>query len=272
MADLRDMLRSPPMAGLSAWFGNRVRKLVLYSLCLLVGLVGGREAMAETINVLTYHSHPPFVLGKGKGLTFDLANFLSERSDGRYFFKVSVVSRPRLNKIIEKKSAAIVPWVNPAWFGDKDESKFDWARGVLMLDGNAVLSRKSGARFDYGGPVSIRGKIVGGQRGHLYVGIDEFIKKTGAAKRVDSDTHNANIYKLRNGLIDLMLIPESAALYTIKSKRLSSELYVSATPHSRFQRRFMVLNESPELMGFIEQFLVDLSNDREWQKIVSRYR
>lgn len=272
MARRHKMLSSYGMAGILARFRDGFRRLGLCSLLFLIGLMGTNKAMAETIKVYTYHSHPPFVLAKGKGLTYDLADFLSERSGGRFSFEVSVLSRPHLNKIIKKRSAAVVPWVNPAWFGDKEEVKYTWAQGVLMPDGNAVVSSQTGGGFNYDGPSSVEGKVIGGLRGHRYAGIDDFIKDTGLAKRVDADTHNANIKKLRDGLIDLMLIPESATFFKIKTENLSSELYVSAIPHSRYERRLMVLHESLELKEFIEQFLVDMSSDGDWQKIIARYR
>ena len=89
-------------------------------------------ASAETIQVLTYHNHPPFINAKGKGLTYDLEEVLNEQGQGKYTFEVLVLPRKRLNFEIKQEGSWIVIWVNPLWFGDKKETKFQWVNILKM--------------------------------------------------------------------------------------------------------------------------------------------
>ena len=226
---------------------------------------------AETIGVLTYHTHPPFITGQKQGLTYDLADFLTSKSSGRFVFKVTPMSRPRLNKAIEQSEAAIVPWVNPAWFKDKAETRYLWSRYPLMEDANGIVSRQD-ARIDYEGPASLSGLKFGGIRGHVYTGIDPFIAQSNTTRRVDSDNHLANFGKLKDGRIDVTLTPESGARYLIKEHGLEDILYISPKPHSSYQRRVMVLGGRTDLIDFVDGLLAESSEDNEWHMIVERYR
>jgi polar amino acid transport system substrate-binding protein len=226
---------------------------------------------AQKIKIYTYHTHEPFVSAKGKGLTYDLADFLTEYSEGRFMFSVSEVSRPRLNKLIEKERNAIVPWVNPMWFKDKDETKYIWSQNHLMQDGNAIVSLKEES-FEYNAPPSIEGKVLGGLKGHRYVGIDEFISETGKAKRVDADFHRDNFVKLQNGSVDIMLIPLSAANYEIKQQKLSDKVHISEKGHTSYKRKIMVLTKQHNLPDFIESALFEMEKNKEWEAIMAKYK
>ena len=226
---------------------------------------------AETVRIYTYHTHPPFIIGQNQGLTYDLADFLTSKSSGRFVFVVTPMSRPRLNKAIEKPEAAIVPWVNPAWFKDKAETRYLWSSHPLMKDANGIVSRRD-ARIDYEGPASLSGLTFGGIRGHVYTGIDPFIEQSNTTRRVDSDNHLENFGRLQDGRIDVTLTPESAARYLIKKHGLENILYISPRPHSRYQRRVMVPGGRTDLKAFVDGLLSESSEDNEWLEIIERYR
>ena len=82
----------------------------------LVGLSRAQAAEPQAVNLYTYHTHQPFITGNGEGMTYDLAAFLSQRSNGAYNFKVVPSSRPRINRLIESDRWGVIPWVNPKWF------------------------------------------------------------------------------------------------------------------------------------------------------------
>lgn len=234
-------------------------------------LAAGAAAAETSVGIFTYHTHPPFVTGKGQGLTYDLARYLSDKSDGRYAFKVSEMSRPRLNKSITKEQSAIVPWVSPVWFGDKEETKHTWTAGALMTDGNAVVTRSDTA-LDYNGPASIDGMVLGGLKGHRYSGLDDYIEQSASTRRVDADSHTANFRKLLNKQTDVMLIPKSGALFVIKQKQIEDQVYISPTPHSSYARRVMVLAGQGELKAYLDSILAGLDDDPAWKEIMSAYQ
>jgi ABC-type amino acid transport substrate-binding protein len=244
-------------------------------LLLLVALILSASnplaATPERVAVYTYHTHPPFITGEQEGLTFDLAKYLSEKSAGRFDFQAVSVSRPRLNERIEKPDAMIVPWVNPAWFKDVEETRYHWSERPLMEDANGIISH-SDRGLIYEDPSSLAGLLFGGIRGHIYTGIDDFIRNSETTRRVDADNHLANFKKLTKGRIDVTLTPESAARYLIKEHSFSEELYLSPKPHSRYSRRMMVPNGRSDIMAFINEVLAASRDDEAWSRMFERYQ
>lgn len=243
---------------------TRLFRLMLTGLAMTTALSGaGPVAAAETITLATYHTHPPFLIGAGEGLTHDLARELTERSAGAYRFEVEPMSRPRLNKQLEEGRRMVVPWVSPLWFGDAEEKRYGWVAESLMRDGNAIVSPVA-RPVDYTGPESLEGLRFGGQRGHRYVGIDDYILGSQTTRRIDADTHDDNLERLERGLIDVTLVPDSAVRYVIRSRGLGEVLYISPTPHTSYERRMLVSAPDPALLAYLEQALQELAADPGW--------
>ena len=266
----RDGCRPSIHKALGRGAGILGRSLAALHLVLMAFAPGGLAA-AEKVMVLTYHTHPPFIVGARQGLTHDLAAYLNEHSGGRYEFEVRSMSRPALNKSIEMPLVCIVPWVNPVWFKDQAETKYLWSTQVLMRDGNAVVSR-SDRRVVYEGPASLAGMTLGGLRGHLYEGIDAYIRDKKSLRRVDADRHLDNFQKLLKGRIDVTLTPESAALYLIKREGPGAKLFISPNPHSRYERRFFVTDQREDIRKYINEALSGAAAQEEWSAILERYR
>lgn len=231
----------------------------------------GLNIKTKEIPLYTYHTHPPFILQEEKGLSFDLAVYLTQKSAGRFRFMVKSMSRPRVNKMITEKKNGIVPWVNPAWFKDKAENKHLWTRGVLMEDGNAIISQQK-LKLVYNGPDSLDGMFFGGLKGHLYEGIDDYIKNTGRLKRVDAENHMDNFRKLINQRIHATLTPKSGAEYIIQREGLEKELFISPKLHSTFTRRIININRNQEVQTFLEEVIKGMPSDPVWKNIMNQYR
>lgn len=227
-------------------------------------------AAPEIVIIYTYHTHPPFITGENEGLTFDLAQYFSDKSDQRFDFRVVSVSRPRLNKLIETSEAMIVPWVNPAWFKDNEETRYLWSKNSLMEDANGIISHMDRSLV-YEEPSSIAGLVFGGIRGHRYTGIDDFISHSKTTRRVDTDNHLSNFLKLSKGRIDVTLTPESAARYLMKDSKIGDQLYLSPKPHSRYSRRVMVPNARIDILAFIDEVLDASQEDESWSQMFLRY-
>ena len=208
----------------------------------------------EIVPVLTYHSHPPFQTGAREGLTWELASYLTSAAGGRYRFEVQLLSRPAVNKALANGKVAVIPWVNPSWFSDRDEQRHVWARHILMNDGNAVISRRS-RPIDYTGPASMQGMVLGGLRGHKYTQVDDYIKATGQLRRVDANNLTDNIEKLREGRIDVTLMPLGAARYLLRHLGLEDTLYISPSLQQEFERRIIVSGRRTDIADFLDQAL-----------------
>ena len=225
----------------------------------------------QDIPVYTYHTHPPFIIETDRGLSYDLAAYLSGKSNGRFRFFVKPMSRPRVNKMIAESKKGIVPWVNPAWFKDKQEKKYMWSKGSLMEDGNALISHQK-RKIVYHGPQSLDGLIFGGVRAHVYAGIDDYIKKTIRFRRVDAENHLDNFRKLIKRRIDATITPRSGAEYLIKKEGFQDQLFISPKPHSLYKRRVIIINRLAEMRTFVDAVLKEMATDPQWLEIIQRYQ
>lgn len=87
----------------------RLRHFFRLSVVLVVAIGGFLAALTsanaeapERVELLTYHTHEPFITGDHSDLTYDLAAFLNARSGGAYRFDVVPTSRPRIDRILQQ--------------------------------------------------------------------------------------------------------------------------------------------------------------------------
>lgn len=219
------------------------------------------------VEVYTYHTHAPFIIDDEHGLTYDLAGYLTEKSNGVYDFTVLAMTRARIDKILEEKVEGIIPWVSPDWFSDKT---LLWTRGELMLDGNTVISSMD-LKLDYSGPESVKGLRFGGVRGHHYVDIDPLVE-AGEIRRFDNENHLNNFRMIEKGRIDFTIAPLAASQYLIKSNNMEETLYLSGELHSSYYRRIIVSGSDEELRRFLDTVLARIQSDPKWQLYVNRYK
>lgn len=225
-------------------------------------------AQPEQIKILSYHNHPPFVTGEQQGLTYQLAEQLNQRAAGQYLFLVKMVPRSRLNHYLKPWIAGdcpardcdqdwIVPWVNPKWgFIKGERDNYLWHE--LLKDANVIVSR-SDQDWHYLMPESLKGKVLGGMRGHRYVGIDELVSN-GEIKRIDGNRERDNLLKVLHRRVDATLLPESTMNYLLKNdpdiSERAPELAVSAQKHQSYTRYMMMPESRSDLSRLIS--LVEL--------------
>ena len=179
------------------------------------------------------------------------------------------MSRPRLNRLLEAGDRIAVPWVSPVWFGDADRTRYHWPDAVLMQDGNAIVSSMS-RPITYDGPQSLEGLVFGGQRGHRYTGIDDFIEQSPTTRRINGDSHDANLDKLERGLVDVTLVPDSAVRNVIRARNLAKVLFISPTPHSSYARHMLVSGGDRQLNEFVDRALAELVANPAWGERVGQ--
>lgn len=226
-------------------------------------------AFAETVSVYTYHNHPPFVSEGGKGLSYDFIEALNKKADGARSFKLEVVSRGQIDKLIASPDFnGAVAWVSPVWFKDKDRTVYLWSSPILE-DANVVLSNGA-QKLDYKDPASLKGKQFGGISGHKYAGIDELVA-SGDVKREDADKERTNLRKLEAGRIEATLLPRSTATFLLKEMGLTTKLYVAPTPHSTYSRQMLIAKGNPGLQKFVNAALAAMEKDSGWQATLGKY-
>jgi polar amino acid transport system substrate-binding protein len=224
---------------------------------------------AGPVTVYTYHNHPPFVLEAGKGLSYELAEYLTRKAKGASTFRIEVVSRAQLDTLLASPDFnGVVAWVAPEWFKDKDRSTYLWSSG-LMDDANVILSSAK-ARIEYKDPASLKGKQFGGIAGHKYGGIDELVA-AGAIKREDAEKERNNLRKLDAGRIDATLLPRSTANYLLSEMELGTKVYVAPTVQSSYTRHILVPKKSADLQRLLNEAIADMPKDGGWQSTLAKY-
>lgn len=241
---------------------------LLVAACAVLGAIA--SAAAADLTLHTYHSTPPFVTGDGKGLTYELAEYMTRKSNGALTVKVSVLPRGRVDRAVQAADfGGAVPWVFPAWFKDKDRTRYLWSE-ALFPDENIIVSSPA-KRIDYTGPDSLAGTRFAGVLGHAYAGIDDLVK-SGQIRRQDARNEESNLKKVAAGRADATLLPGSAADFLVPQLGIADRIHVSANPQSQYTRHLLLGKGSAELLRQVDAIVVEMKNDPAWQEILKKYR
>jgi len=218
---------------------------------------------------LTYHDAPPFIVDEKAelGLTYDLARWLTARSEGIYRFVVQSMPRKRLDAMLGKPRAVVVPWVNPKWFEKVWISNQYWTQPYLN-DSNVILSQ-TGEPFEYSGPRSVVGKIMVGLHGGRWVGLDGLVEQ-GKITRLDAQSYFQAIKMVLAGRADIAMVPNPVAKFYVTQGNLTGYLHFSMRPHSRYARHFLV-TENKDVYEFLEKQIPSLGHDPNWIAAVTKH-
>lgn len=235
---------------------------ILFTICFCLSRTVA--AQQEIITIYSYHNHPPFVTGINSGLTYDLAKQLNKQAAGRYFFKVSIVPRSRLNHYLKDwiqgtcpnskcKQNWLVPWVNPKWgFIQGSRDHYLWHK--QFSDANVIISRAHES-WNYLSPASLKGLVFAGMRGHHYVGIDDLVK-TGDIKRIDGNRERDNLFKLLHRRVDATLLPRSTMAYLLVNdpeiKVQAEQFKIGDEKHNAYVRHIMLPETRGDLFSLLK--------------------
>lgn len=238
---------------------------IVISFCTLV-----TQALSEeTIPIQTYHSTPPFVVEEQSrlGLTYDLADILSEKSAGRFRFVASNWPRKRLNKNLENTDVLVVPWVNPTWFGDAKQTRYLWTDGYRQ-DSNIVLSRIDDP-VDYHGPESLVGKSISVLLGARLAGIDDLIEQ-GKIRRETASSFESVLRMVLHSRVDATILPSPVAKYFIAKTKSQGRFYISDQSHRKYWRHFLVKGR-PDVHEYLQGLVPFLLHDPQWKAVEAKY-
>lgn len=246
---------------------KRFTRLTLATVA-LAGSIG--SAFAADLTLYTYHSTPPFVTGEGKGLTYELADYMTKKSQGALKVAVSVLPRARVDQAVQAADFnGAVPWVFPMWFKDKDKTTYLWSE-PLFKDANIIAS-PAAKKVEFSGPESLKGMSFGGVLGHKYAGIDDLVA-AGQIDRQDAPNEETNLKKLAAGRIDATLLPDTSASFLVTQLGIADKIHVSANPHSSYTRHIFVAKSNPELHKQVNAIVGEMKNDPAWQEVLKKYK
>ncbi|WP_051258897.1 substrate-binding periplasmic protein [Chitinibacter tainanensis] len=221
---------------------------------------------ASVVPIYTHYDYPPFLTAK-QGLSRDLADELTRRSQGRYQFVVQLTPRKRLDLLLAQPNwQGVVPWVNPQWFPTTQGGL--WSE-MLFLDADLVISRKP---LQYSGPASLTGLTLGGILGHHYVELSDALN-SGQLQRDDAPNQESNLRKLASGRVDVIFVPQSSwGDYQHTNPGLIEGLSVARQPRNHYPRQLLVSERQPALAQFVLTAVRELNADPAWQQKLAPYR
>ena len=239
---------------------------VLIMIFVLLSASGARAT--EIVRFYSYHAFPPFFNGENMGITYDLADYLTYKSNGAYKMVVDIIPRRRLDMLMQDGEPLVIPWVTPEWYGSQAALRFSWTN-PLFEDRNVVISSAL-APIDYIGPHSLSGKRVGTVIGHIYAELYPMMEE-GWIIREDAISEEVNVRKVALGRIDASVMAESAARYYVQAFGLEARIYISPQPQSTYARRIMISGRNSNLAEFLRYAVLNMHSDPLWLSIWARY-
>lgn len=242
-----------------------VRQFVL--LATATALLRCAHAAPEPVPLYVGYADPPLSTSRADSLTIRLANALSTRSHGRYYFKPTQMPRKRLLVIIADPGwKGVVAWANPYWFNDPAMQRYRWSV-PFMTDSNLVVSRRDHP-LDFSGDLRVlAGRRIGTIAGHRYPDLDPLFRDH-LLQRADVASEMQNLQKLKLGRLDAVLLQASSLPYFRQQwPDLDGWLYVARAPRNTFQRYLFTNRRNAELLAFLDAALAELAHDPQWQAL-----
>jgi len=231
----------------------------------LLWMLGAATAMAaERIPLYTYYADPPFAADNPDSLTDKLADWLTQRAQGRYQFVPTQMPRRRLDVLVQHPHwPGVVAWANPAWFGESRNPRQSWTRS-FMADANLVVSLRSHP-LDTVDASSLQGRRVGTVLGFSYPDLEPLLK-SGQLKRDDAAGEFQNLLKLKLERVQVAFLQASSFPYfRHKFPDVEQWAYIAPKPRTVFARYLFLAPGQPALQSFLEAQLDALVADPGWQ-------
>lgn len=237
-------------------------------------LVAGACAQAQG-TVVAYNTYltAPFSADQNPGLAAELVEYLNAKLKGRYVVSLQNLPRERLNQkvIADLNFKGIVLFSNPIFVADVDKKKYFWT-APIMSDRNNVISPTS-KKIEYRDPDSLKDKLFAGIRGNKYAGLEGRFGKD--IKRADFNSELTMLKTIAMERAEVTLMAASTYNYLMNTcgqkEGLIGKLYVSPTPHLRFDRYMFVANSDEALAKALSTVAEGMAGDPEWQAILAKY-
>lgn len=222
---------------------------------------------ATEVIIFSHYDTPPFLTASKTGLTYKLAEALNHLAKGRYYFRVQILPRKRLDKTLENPNwFGMVPWVNPAWFKDAEQTKFSWST-PMMKDENLVISHQN-KPINFNGPQSLVGLELGGILGHRYIEIETLIWEN-KITRFNVVSEVQNIEKLLRQRIDVMFISKSSLnFYLNQHPNFQQHIFIANQIRGSFHRYILLPKKDHALTSFINHAINELGKQPEWKNLL----
>ena len=251
-------------------------------LFLLTGLFPCLVFAAEQIRILHYDTTPPYDMNQRvfksdnfshiESLSIRLAKRLTELAKGRYQFESELYPRKRIDFMLDhetQRGLFVVAWVDPRFFGDKEQTKYLWSK-PLMLDAGHIISRKDN-KVEYASPESLIGKRFSAPLGYRF-DILQPLMDEGKIYREDAPSMMEALAKVEGKRNLDFAIMNKTVINAWRHLSRSDVFYVAPIPLETFTRRLMVpvknrnIKEVSDLMTFLNGAICEILKSKEWKE------
>ncbi len=235
----------------------------------LAMLAGPLSAAPQTLPLYTAYADPPLDASSPGNLTTRLAQWLSERSQGRYRFVPTQLPRGPLDALVAKPGwAGAVVWANPVWFDDTRRQRFLWTPAFMQSADLVVSRREQPVEYLLEGR-SLQGLSVASVAGHRLVDLDGLVA-AGKLRRVDVPRALDGLGLLQQGRVDAALVQAiSMDYFRQRLPDLDGWLYVARQPRDTYGRHAFTAPGQAALRDFLARQLPMLAADPAWRAVLA---
>lgn len=200
-----------------------------------------------------------------------MADWLSERSGGRYHFVATAISRQELDALIRRPAwRGVVAWVNPRWFGPTQASADEtlaWTE-AFARDADIVVSRAEQAVDYLGDGVSLEGRRICDVSGRRLPDV-QWLLDAGRLQRLEAGNELACLQAVRYGHSDAAFVQSASFEYWRRQRPESVRGLIEARqPRLTFGRHLSLAPHQAGLLAFLNQHLAQLAQDPAWRGLL----
>lgn len=242
----------------------------------LIALYPCSDCFSETakhLEILSHYQFPPYVSANSKGLSYDLATYLSQQSDGRYIFTVTLLPKKRLlNRASQASWYGVVPWVQPEWMRRIVQTRFQWSETLIEARDKVVSHSSAPLEWPLpidAGPVLRFGAVLG----HDYEDLESGFKRS-RLLREDAPDFESNFNKLRKQRIDFLFVLDLSLKYFVqRDAGLLDQLHISKSDRyvQSYNLKLMFDLGNDNDNRWLAAVVQKMPQDKAWQTILARY-
>lgn len=224
--------------------------------------------LPSTVNIYTYHNQPPYIIDANdrKGLLFDFLNELQDAAP-KVTFVENVVSRSKVNDVLDSNQPSIVMWVNPDWFVGVSQSLY-WSKQIFESKSVFVFLKDKGVKYKT--TEDLEGLVFGSRKGYSSHYISQVLGFE-PIKQVAAASAGENVANLLKGEVDFIVLPQVLGLNYFRSKNLIEKIQVHDMPVDSLPIYIMVSHSYLELLPVVNNAIDKLNKSEAWQSKLHFY-
>lgn len=249
----------------------------------LIGIMISPSLSAEELVFYTYHDKPPYYFNQRhnlgpinqKSTQFNPDNqrtglyqaFINLLNDYQKEWKITLQYMPRKRLDLHLKAGTLdgaVIGVNPAWFKDKQQTRFNWSEPFLWdVD---VIAVRSGKRFPYQHPDDLTKKKLALPRGYYFWGVTENIDQ-GRQWAIEASSELQNLKLVAANRVDATILSAKTLQYYEQNIFRPGTFQALATPHDEYSRAVMFPKVNTNRFTLLQQHINTMGASEEWLAI-----